>query len=75
MKVERQVEALEEEWNVDTDRCSAKRDGNDESVMWLNDTLVKNKDSDEQCWKQTLEIWMRIWSPCEGIRLMRGNTI
>lgn len=34
MKVERQVEALEEEWNVDTDRCSAERDGNDESVMW-----------------------------------------
>lgn len=53
MKVERQVEALEEEWNVDTDRCSAERGGNDESVMWLNDTSEKSKDCDEQCWKQT----------------------
>lgn len=73
MKVERQ--ALEEEWDVDTDRCSAERDGNDESVMWLNDTLVKNKDCDEQCWKQTIEISVRIRSLYEGIRLITGNTI
>lgn len=75
MKVEREVGALEWKWNVDTDRCSAEKDGNDESVKWLNDTLEKNKDSDEQCWKQTLEISVRIWSPYEGIRFITENTI
>lgn len=75
MKVERQTEALEKEWNVDADRCSADRDGNDESVMWLNDTLAKNKDCGEQCWKQTLGFSARIWSPYEGIRWITGNTI
>lgn len=33
MKVERQVEALEEKRSVDTDRCSVDKGGNDRSVM------------------------------------------
>lgn len=37
MKVERQVEALEEKQSVDTDRCSVDKGGNDRSVMWLNE--------------------------------------
>lgn len=76
MKVERQVEALKEKWSVDTDRCSAEKGGNDESVAWLNERKhFTGEQRFWQCWKQTIEISVGIWSLCGGIRLSRGNTI
>lgn len=53
MKVERQVEALEEKWNVGTDRCSAEKGGNDESVMWLNER--KHFTGEQRVWQTMLK--------------------
>lgn len=53
MKVERQVEALKEKWSVDTDRCSAEKGGNDESVVWLNER--KHFTGEQRFWQTMLK--------------------